>query len=263
MIDLQNAQKKFKLFLNQYQDQNKLGFNLKVVHTYHVVENAKLIATKLKLSQEDIELAQLIALLHDIGRFDELQSLNKFDNINFDHATYGLKILFHDNLIREFIKETKYDEIIKAAIKNHSRLKIEDNLEPKALLHAKIIRDADKLDNFRVKKEEPIETIFPNILKNISELENSTISPKIYKSIINNQCVNLHHQKTALDYWVCILAFTFDLNFKETLLIVKKENYINSLIDRINYTNSTTKKQMETIRQIINQYIDNKIKNTL
>ena len=33
----------------------ELGFELKVLHTYHVVENAKLIAQKLQLDEEDIK----------------------------------------------------------------------------------------------------------------------------------------------------------------------------------------------------------------
>jgi putative nucleotidyltransferase with HDIG domain len=44
-----------------------------VIHTYHVADNARNIAEKLKLSKEDIELAELIGLLHDIGRFEELK----------------------------------------------------------------------------------------------------------------------------------------------------------------------------------------------
>ena len=43
MIDLQRVKKSFKEFINNYNYQDP-GFNLKVVHTMHVVENAKSIA---------------------------------------------------------------------------------------------------------------------------------------------------------------------------------------------------------------------------
>ncbi len=69
MIDIQKARIAFKEFLNRYGDKDTPGFNLKVVHTYHVVDNAITIARKLNLSEEDVCLAELIALLHDIGRF--------------------------------------------------------------------------------------------------------------------------------------------------------------------------------------------------
>lgn len=260
MIDIEKAKIALKEFLEKYDDKNTLGFKLKVVHTYHVADNAKLIATKLKLSEEDILLAQLIGLLHDIGRFEELNFFKKFDSVHFDHAEYGVKMLFEDNLIREFIEDKSYDDIIKIAIKNHNKLNIENELNEKCLLHSKIIRDADKLDNFRIKKEEKIEEIFPGKVNNQEELENSYISDKVYETIKNKKCVDIHDRETILDYWLCVLAFIFDLNFKETLEIVKENNYINILIDRFQYKNIDTQKQMEEIRKILNNFIDNRLK---
>lgn len=259
MIDLKYAKNCFKRFLEKYRNQEELGFELKVVHTYHVVENAKDIASKLNLSEEDIQLAELIGLLHDIGRFEELNFLKQFDSVGFDHASYGVKMLFEENLIREFLLDDKYDSIIKNAINNHNKLAIESVLDERSLLHAKIIRDADKLDNFRVKKEEKIEAIFPGKVKTVEEFENSTISDKVYASVLNRKCVDIHDRVTALDYWVCVLAFLFDLNFKESYEIVKENNFINVLIDRFHYQKSETKKKMEEVRTIMNSYIDSKV----
>jgi len=257
MIDLQKARKAFNEYINNYSNQDDAGFNLKVVHTYHVVDNAMMIAEKLGLSKEDINLAGLIAILHDIGRFDELKNLKKFDSVGNDHAMFASKLLFEEGLINNFIDTDKYNNIIKKSIENHNKKSIEYGLNDKELLHAKIIRDADKLDNYRVKKEEKIENIFPGIVNNIEELENSLISDNVYNSIINKECVDIKDRVYPLDYWVCILAFTFDINFKETLSIIKEKDYINILVNRINYTNSNDK--MNEIRNIINKYIDNKL----
>ncbi len=262
MIDIQKAKNEFKSFLKKYNNKKaELGFELKVVHTYHVVDNAKKIAIKLNLPEEEVYLAELIALLHDIGRFEEITFLKQFDSVGFDHALYGIKMLFEDNLIRNFIEDDIYDEIIKTAIDNHSRLSIKDGLSERCLLHTKIIRDADKLDNFRVKKEEKIEAIFPGKVKNKTDMENSILSNKVYYTIKNKKCVDIDDRVTALDCWVCVLAFVFDLNFKESFEIVKDNNYINILIDRFNYNDLATKKRMEDVRSIINNYISNKIQN--
>lgn len=259
MIDIEKAKNSFKKFLEKYSDKEKLAFKLKVVHTYHVVENAKQIAVKLNLPDEEIKLAELIALLHDIGRFEEINFLKQFDSVRFDHASYAIKMLFEDNLIRTFIEDDRYDEIIKVAIYNHSRLAIEVGLNSQCLLHSKIIRDADKLDNFRVKKDEKIEAIFPGKVKSKDDMENSTLSDKVYNTVRNKKCVDIHDRLTILDYWVCVLAFIFDLNFKETYKIVKKNNYINILIDRFKYNDLVTKERMEDIKNIINEFIDNNV----
>lgn len=260
MIDIKRARRAFKSFLDSYKDQEQLGFDLKVVHTYHVVDNVKKLANKLELSEEDRNLAELIALLHDIGRFEEITFLKQFDSLQFDHASYGIKMLFEDNLLRDFIEDERYDEIIKVAIDNHSRLKIEEGLDARSLLHCKIIRDADKLDNFRVKKDERIEAIFPGKVKSMEDMENSSLSDIVYKTILNEKCVNIYDRKTVLDYWACVLAFIFDLNFKASYEIVRDSCYIDTLIDRFQYHNLETKEKMEQVRITINTYIDKKIK---
>ena len=261
MIDIVKAKQAFKKFLERYKsDEDVLGFELKVVHTYHVVENARLLAEKLNLVEEDAKLAELIALLHDVGRFEEITYLKQFDNATFNHAEHGVKMLFEQNLIREFIEDNSYDEIIKVAIKNHNRLSIEEGLDERTLLHAKIIRDADKLDNFRVKKEEKIEAIFPGRVKDKEHIESSTVSDKVYETVMNKQCVNIYDRQTALDCWVCVLAFIYDLNFKETFEIIKELNYVDVLIDRFTYTKEETKERMENIRVIVNKYVEDNIK---
>ena len=123
-------------------------------------------------------MARLIALLHDIGRFEQSKmSSDVYDIADatfFDHAQYGVKILFEDNLIRNFIDDNSYDNIIYKAILNHNRLEIEEGLNEKELLHAKIIRDADKIDNFRVKLTENFKVLLGT--EDIEKISNEKIS---------------------------------------------------------------------------------------
>lgn len=257
MIDLQKAKLAFKDYINNYNNQDDPGFNLKVVHTYHVVENAMMIAKELGLSEEDIQLAGLIGILHDIGRFDELKNLKRFDSVGNDHAMFASKLLFDEGLIEKFIDYDKFNTIIKKAIENHNKKSIEEGLQDRELLHAKIIRDADKLDNYRVKKEEKIENIFPGIVNNSENIETSLISDKVFNSIMKEESVDIKDRKYPLDYWICILGFTFDIYYKETLSIIKNNNYINILVDRFDYIYS--KDKMNNIRNIINNYIDKRL----
>ena len=53
----------------------------------------------------------------------------------------------------------QYDCIIYKAINNHNKFEIERGLSERELLHCKIIRDADKLDIFRVKEEDSFENM--------------------------------------------------------------------------------------------------------
>ena len=141
---------KAKLFLTKYlknYNPEDAQIKLKISHIYRVAELSKRLATMLNLSEEDILLAELIGLLHDIGRFEQIKNYHTFlDKESIDHAEYGNKILFEDDLIRNFITEDKYDEIIKTAISNHNKPCISNDLTNYERLHAMIIRDADKTD---------------------------------------------------------------------------------------------------------------------
>lgn len=258
MINFTIAQEEFKKCLKDY-DLNDGNIKLKIKHTYEVVDKSEYLARKLGLDEENIELAKLIALLHDIGRFEQVRQTNDFiDGKEFDHADYGVNILFQKNLIEQFVKDRKYDNIIKKAISNHNKYKIEEILDEKELLHCKIIRDADKLDNFRVKEVENYENIFPSAY-NSDTINYESISDKVYNDFMNHKCIKIEDRKTQIDYWVSYIAFIFDLNFKESKLYIKEKDYIDILIDRIEYKNVVTKDKMENIRNCAKEYLENSI----
>ena len=253
-MNFEYAEKIFFEYLNQYDTENG-SIKLKVLHTFEVVKNSEYIAKGLNLNTEDIELAKIIALLHDIGRFEQIKKFGFFDNKKLEHAKFGIIVLFENGLIRNFIQEEKYDNIIKKAIYNHNKYAIEEGLDDRELLHCRIIRDADKLDNFRIRTKDKFEDMFPRIY-NKDTINTETISNKVYNDFMNEKCIELKDRKTIIDYWVCMLAFIFDLNFDISLKYVKDKNYIDILIDRINYENRDTKVKMEEIRKCAKNYIN-------
>ena len=72
---------------------------------------------------------------------------------------------------------------------------------------------------------------------------------------MNGKCINVNDRKTQLDYWFCVIAFIFDLNFDISKKYILDKNYINILIDRIEYRNKETKKQIANIREYANNYL--------
>lgn len=113
----------------------------------------------MNIDDENTDLAMVIALLHDIGRFTQAKEMKTFreDITNYDHATLGVKLLFEQNEIRNFIEDSKYDSIIKIAIENHSKYILKtEGLTDIEVLHSKIISDADKIDSYRAKTVDDI-----------------------------------------------------------------------------------------------------------
>lgn len=157
MINYTFAREIFESYLNDY-DRTDDKVRLKIIHTYGVVGQAAGIARRMRLSDEDAELAKLIALLHDLGRFEQLRRFDSFEPDTMDHAAYGVQVLFEEHRIRKFLPENTWDPIIRTAIAKHSDYCLSGVTDTRTLLHARIIRDADKLDNCRVKLADATET---------------------------------------------------------------------------------------------------------
>ena len=256
MIDFNKAKKEFDIYLKDY-DNNNSKVDLKFRHTLGVINVIEYISEELGLSQTDIDLAKLIALLHDIGRFEQAIKYDSFEDYQtMDHAQLADKILFENGLIRKFIDTTKYDNTISKAILNHNRLNIEEGLEEKKLLHAQLIRDADKLDNFRVRANDNFEDIFDSSLEG---LEQSEITDKIYEDFMNSRMIISTERNHPADFWISYLAYIFDINFVPSFRYIVENEYIDTIIDRIDYKIPETKDRMENIRNHAKQFINKKL----
>ena len=252
-IDILKAKQIFKEYVKNYNPEDE-KIKIKIAHIERVSQISKKLAENLKLSQEDIELAELIGLLHDIGRFEQVKRYNTFvDKDSINHGEYGVKILFEDGLIREFIKNDKYDRIIKLAILNHNKADIEKGLTKRENLHAKIIRDADKIDIFSVLTTGDKKAIWEK-----EDLSNDKITDEIYREFIEDKSINYKNRKTSADILVSHFAYVYDFNFKETLEVIRQNNYIDKLYKRFIFNDKETMKKFNNIYETAKKYLEEK-----
>ncbi len=259
MIDLLKAEEEFKKYVNNYDLKNP-HIERKVIHSYKVVEVAGIIAESLKLDEEDIKLAKLIALLHDIGRFEQLKRYGTYRDVDsIDHADFGVKLLFENGLIRKFVDDSKYDKIIFKAIKNHNKYKIEDGgCNKEELLHCKIIRDADKTDIFRVHADDIIKK--ENVLFDYEKIKEEKITDEIINAFTNFKLVNSKKIKTDLDWYLKDIAFIFDFYFPKGIEIIKSNKYIDVMLNAIeNDKNEDISKELIFIKNKLNQFFNAKL----
>lgn len=251
LIDMIEAKKAFKEYVKKYNPEDE-KIKIKIVHIEKVAENSKRIAQNLGLSQEDVELAELIGLLHDIGRFEQVRLYHTFvDKDSINHGEYGAKILFEDGLIRNFIKDNKFDKIIKLAIVNHNRADIEEDLTERERLHAKIIRDADKTDIFRILISGDKKAIWEK-----ADLSDDKISDEIYREFVEDKRINYKERKTSADILVSHFNYVYDLNFPETRKIIRDNKYIDKLYQRFKFNDAETMKKFNKIYRLSKEYIE-------
>ena len=124
---------------------------LKLVHTSKVVENARLIAAGELFDARTAVACEAAALLHDTGRYEQLRVYNTFrDSDSVDHAVYSHDIV----AAKGWLDGWEDAPAILAAVLYHNRREIPAGLDPLTLACARTVRDADKLDIFRVLEDQ-------------------------------------------------------------------------------------------------------------
>lgn len=251
MIDIEKAKKVFDNYVAKYDIKNE-KILLKVNHIYRVAEITRNIAISLNLSQEDVNLAELIGLLHDIGRFEQVKRYNTFnDHKSIDHGKFAVDLLFGEGLINEFEIEEKYYDIIKKAVYNHNKAKIEEGLNEKELLHSKIIRDGDKIDIYYVLTTDKTINTY-----NCEDMSKETFSENIITDFFEKHLIEYKNRKTYGDLWVCHIAYIFDFYYKKSYFLIKEKKYLDLLLEKMNFQNEETKKIANRIIEYSKNYLD-------
>lgn len=254
MINKEKALKTFEEYVEKYNPEDE-KIRLKKEHIQRVAKVAEEIAKSENLSDEDIDLAWLIGLLHDIGRFEQIRQYHTFnDGKSINHAEMGVKILFDEGLIKEFVEDRRYDELIRKAILNHNRARIESGLNEIELLHAKIIRDADKVDIFYSLTVYSKEAVWES-----HDLSDEMISDKIFQEFKEDKIIEYKDRVSHADGLICHFAYVYDFNFKYSLQIIYKNNYIDKLYKRHTFKDEKTMKRYNEIYELAKKYVEEKV----
>lgn len=255
-VNIEEAKKEFIKFVNRYDLTNEM-IDLKKHHSLRVMEISTKIAQEEKFTEEEVEIATLIGLLHDIARFKQYTEYQTFrDSQSFDHGDVGVEILEKDNYLRKFIKTDKYDEIIKLAIKNHNKFSIEEGLTDKQNKFCKLIRDVDKIDILFQKTEK---IIGPRREK----MENSKLDSELKKEFDKGCLIDRKKHSNTTEYAdkiIGVLALIFDINYKSSFKVLNKEEYVDKILNRFEFKDAYTQEAMVDAKNKVNQYILSKIK---
>ena len=251
MIDINEARKALKGYIKNYNPQD-CRIKIKIKHIERTSKVAREIAEKLNLSKEDVDLAELIGLLHDIGRFEQIKRYHTFiDKDSIDHGLCGVQVLFEEGLIEDFVKDRQYDDIIKTSILNHNKPEIEEGLDDRTLMHSRLLRDADKTDIFYSLTFEDIQPIY-----NKENFEDDKISEEIYDEFMEKRQIDYKDIHTSADILVAHFAYLYDFYYKYGLESIYKNGYIDKLYNRFRFTDKDTMDKYNKIYQISKKEVE-------
>lgn len=232
-----NILKEFKNYVYKF-DINDENIMRKYYHSLRVMDLAKKIAIANNLSEEDIEVAMIIGLLHDYARFEQWKNYNTYkDSKSFDHGDMSVKILFEDNEINKYYNVKENYGKIYNAIKYHNKLLIPDFLNDEEILMCKIIRDADKLD------------IFTLIINGKIDFygDDSIITKEVEEDFFKRETIDRKKIRNQSDIILLRLAMIYDINFEFSYNYIKDNRIIDKLLDKLE-NKEKYKKYFEYVR---------------
>jgi len=207
-------------------EQQQRNFGIKAEHSKRVAKTAFEIAEKLQWQEEEIQLAFVSGLLHDVGRFSQLAEFNTFnDDQSVDHAMQGVKVLQEANLSELFGVDSS--DIIFDAIRNHNKLAIDSSLKGRSLMHSRLLRDADKLDILKVLSEYYLQRNGQANHTLTWELpKGNAVSIEVAKEVLAGKMVSKKNVVSEMDVKIMQLSWVFDLNFKPSFEFLSKSRYL-------------------------------------
>ncbi len=206
---------------------------LKEDHTLRVCKQILDIGRKLALSENDLRIAEVIALFHDIGRFEQIAHYQTFvDGKSEDHANLSVKVLQRENALVALDEKTK--QLIMRAISNHNRLSIPENESPDCLFYSRLLRDADKLDILEL-----FSTCFYVACEERSSIVQMDLpdlpgaSQNVLDELEQGNKVSTRQLKCINDYKLFQMGWVYDINFQPTFQIIHGKGYLRMIRDAL------------------------------
>lgn len=232
------------------------NINIKLEHSERVSGEIIRIGIKTGLKGDELLLAEIIGLYHDIGRFEQYDRYGTFSDFKSEnHAELGIKILTRHNVLSGLDDEIQ--KLILCSIKYHNRAILPTLETDECLFWSKLIRDADKLDIWKVVTEYyHRKNGGRNITLELELPETPGISQKVYNSLINKKIVDMRVVRNVNDIKLLQAGLVYDINFQASFEFIKERRYIESLRSTL-----PADKKISEIFDIINSYIEEKCGN--
>ena len=232
--------------------EDQKNYDLKEQHTAKVCKNILDIGDGLLLDEQKLMLSETLALFHDVGRFPQYARYRTFrDSRSVNHGFFGARVLRERKTLARLSKREQ--ELIIKAIRFHNAFSVLKTEDEELVFFIRLIRDADKLDIWRVFRdyydspEEQRASAAGLGLPDIPEYSDS-----ILLTIHQKRIVRLSKIKTLNDFKLLQLSWIFDLNYKPTFALVMQRNIIDNITKKLPDTDDI-REAVQLVRNYVKQ----------
>jgi len=240
-----------------YGDDEFINANLKLKeeHSRRTCDQMLYLAKELGLSDEQMWLAEVIALFHDIGRFEQfVKYLTYNDPQSVNHCLLGLEVLRKTKVLDEV--DGPQRQLIEKAIEYHGLKELPPDLNGDCLLLSKLIRDADKIDALYVMTDcyRQYAENTPGFKLELELPDQPVYSDEVIEALLRRRRIDYSELRTLNDMKLCLLGWVYDVNFAPTLKRIKQLRFLEMLLDFLPKT-----EDIKRVRQKIFEYVDFRI----
>ena len=226
------------------------NIELKREHSYYVWNNTIDLGNHSSLKESEYIQLQIAGLLHDAGRFEQFSRYHTFsDKKSVNHGLLGVEVLQEKKILNDLPPDEQ--NRILTAIENHNKKEITGDFDNTTLTLVKMLRDADKLDIWRIVTEYYCKT--EEETNNTLQLDlpdKPEINPKNYQDLLNEKMVDLNNLETLNDFKLLQIGWIYDLNFQRSFQILDKNKYLDIIFKTLPNTD-----EIKTIQQKTNDYL--------
>jgi hypothetical protein len=232
VTDFQKLQQWFTDYVATFKDLDPEGLRnilLKEDHTLRVVACMDALAAGEMLDSGETLIARTVALLHDVGRFPQYRRWRTFrDSESTNHARLSLEVIRSERLLEKLPDGERL--LIEEAIRFHNLLAVPEQVASPTDRFIRLIRDADKLDIWRVfleyyqlpeaERASAVGLGFPDLPE---------VTPACLDALACGVVVRLDQARVLNDFKVLQISWVYDLSFATTRRLLLERNYLTQL----------------------------------
>lgn len=222
----------FDTYVQTFDDIDEEGHRnilLKMEHTRKVCEVMGLLAAGEEVGADEARIADAVALLHDVGRFPQFRRWRTFrDSDSDNHARLGIEVLRKQDILKGLSPAERL--LIEEAIRFHNLLALPLRFRSPTPLFIRLIRDADKLDIWRVFLDyfrQPDNLRPSAVTLGFSDLPE--VTPACVSELAAGRVIRLEDVRTLNDFKLLQISWVYDLNFRSSYRLLQQRGHIAAL----------------------------------
>jgi hypothetical protein len=223
----------FDRYVEPFLDTDREGIKnieLKIVHTHKVCAAMALLSAGENLTENEALTASAIALLHDVGRFPQYRRWRTFlDSASDNHARLAIDVIREEGILSGIDHSEQL--LIEEAVRFHNLLAPPARIQSPTRQYINLIRDADKLDIWRVFIEQlaqPPEERASAATLGLPDLP-GMVSEQCIAALNSGSIVPLDTITCLNDFKLLLISWVYDLTYPTSRRILLERGYIPAL----------------------------------